>query len=131
MMSSELIEADHMDNDLYELVRLRSYLQFPVTVLWGTDVKLFVRLGDRVAVGFAKVLSPQELYDGALANKVLIALETAFSNTAATEIPSDRRPDVAILLLEHMLRVASDPEVQRNVNALIYKLSTLNGPKNK
>jgi hypothetical protein len=83
-----------------ELVVVRSYLEFPFNRIEGFQMRIFARMGDRLAVAIAKVLYPLDRADETLVRKVVAALHIAFESTENIENQLDRKPAIALLLLD-------------------------------
>jgi len=84
----------------YHLDYIRGYLNRPMFLLNGIDLRVFSMMGDRAAVSILKTLFPDWQVDQTKLRKILAALCAAIEYPADIEIESDRVPAVTVCLLE-------------------------------
>src|SRR5262249_49186577 len=81
----------------------------------GYDLKLFSRMGDRVATAILKVLYPGWAVADEGLKKILVALCAAFEHPGNIEEASDRIPAVTNCLLDRLIAGAATDEQGRAI----------------
>lgn len=111
-----------MNGESDQIEYLRNYLARPCFIFSGTDLKVFSRMGDRVADSISRILDPSEALDNTELKKVLAAV------SASLEYPDDiandagRIPGATQRLLRTRLMLSKCPEQHARIQAAIEKM---------
>lgn len=87
--------------------------------------KMAWRSGDGIAIVIARTLPRNSLRDPEKARRVIAVIQIAFGNPALITATENKNPGVSLLLLDAILRDASDSTVQQAAQALMTKLEGL------
>jgi hypothetical protein len=77
------------------------------------------RYGDRTAVALVKIYTMDELKEAKNLRLVLPVVRSSFYALQATQVPSDQRPDVTLLLLKQLLNEVTDQELKTDISQTI------------
>lgn len=104
---------------------LRKILKNPVLTGVSMSQKRISRLGDRAAIGLLKGLSDSELLDPGNIPIIIRLVRLAFANHGLIEAKMDRRPHVALLVLQHVESKSRDENHRKQIRELIAELKQI------
>jgi hypothetical protein len=97
----------------------------PGLVMIGFEAQMAQSSGDGVAIAIARTQPRTALRDPDKARRVIALIGAAFVSPTVIAAEENKNPGVSLLLLDAILRDASDAKVQRDAQALIAKLEAL------
>ena len=112
-------------DDIYELPKVRAYLNLPSVMVRSQDLRVFAGLGDRLAVSFLKLLDDEALLDSTTAAKISVALEIAFQHPSSIEWQVDKTPRVALFLLRFIHDHSTDVRTREHLRSTITVLESM------
>jgi hypothetical protein len=96
---------------------IKSWLHMPPgSTEWvGIIEKQVDRAGDKVAIGIARVLTPQEMLEPQWLDRILPLIRHSFRNPQLIVSKEDREPRVTMVLLSYLRAETSDESVRKRV----------------
>ena len=104
--------------DPYSLTLARELLKHP-HVFTSIVEKEVHRQGDRLAIGFAKILGDKDMRTPQTVRVVLRGLREAFAYPQLITQEEDKKPQVSLLLLRYLEQNSDDPELKKDIGEAI------------
>jgi hypothetical protein len=106
------------NQDRYSLVSMKSALDLAEAGLSFSLADLAVQNnGDGMSVAILKLVPTEQLTTPKFVKGYLSMARTAFSNPEATLCDEDRRPDVTLLLLDHLHNKVTDADLRTQIES--------------
>ncbi|HEV2303945.1 MAG TPA: hypothetical protein VGR93_00365 [Candidatus Acidoferrales bacterium] len=111
--------------DAYSIALVRNVLATHSTgVITSWTQKNLPRLGDEVSIDILKIFSDRDLAQPRTVESFLPIIDEAFSEPQFISLDANKKPQITMLLLEHLLSRIADPVVRQQIKQTITYVKT-------